>query len=195
MIDARQAAENLAQIARTGQRSAQAHQYANASPGFILWGVIWMIGYAGSDLLPRLTGGYHGINILWTLLTVIGVAASFAIGRRQHRTQHPGMGREGRAIGLRWAATFFALWAFMAAAFLVMRPVNPMVSGAFVPLLIACVYAVFGIWMGLRFLYAGIAVAALTLFGFFYLPHYFLLWMAAVGGGSLVLVGLWLRKV
>ena len=52
-----------------------------------------------------------------------------------------------------------------------------------------------GIWRGLRFRYAGIAVGALTLGGWFWLPEYFLLWMAAVGGGSLILVGLWLRKV
>ena len=64
-----------------------------------------------------------------------------------------------------------------------------------VPMVVATIYAVFGIWKGLRFLFAGIAVAALTLIGFFFLPQYFLLWMAAVGGGSLMLVGVWLRKV
>ena len=84
---------------------------------------------------------------------------------------------------------------FLLATFLVMRPANPMVSGAFVPLIVATVYAIFGIWKGLRFLFAGIAVAALTLIGFFLLPQWFLIWMAAVGGGSLILVGLWLRTV
>jgi hypothetical protein len=47
----------------------------------------------------------------------------------------------------------------------------------------------------LRFLYAGIALGALTLIGWFWLPHYFLPWMAAVGGGALILTGFWLRKV
>ena len=68
-------------------------------------------------------------------------------------------------MGLRWGASFLALWVFLLATFLVMRPANPMVSGAFVPLIVATVYAIFGIWKGLRFLFAGIAVAALTLIG------------------------------
>lgn len=195
MIDAREALQSLEQIERTESRSAQAHQYANAAPGFILWGAVWIVGYAGSDLIPRWTGNQHGINWLWTVLTVIGIAGSAIIGRRQRMAQHPGGKRAGRAIGLRWGATFFALWVFALSTFLIMRPVNPLVSGAFVPLIVATVYAIFGIWKGLRFLFAGIAVAVLTLIGFFLLPQWFLLWMAAVGGGSLILVGLWLRKV
>ena len=195
MIDPSEALQSLQQIERTESRSAQAHEYANSAPGFMLWGVIWMVGYAGSDLIPRLTGNPQSINGLWTGLTIIGIAGSTIIGRRQHRAQDPEGYRAGRAMGLRWGATFAALWLFMITTFLVMRPANPMVSGAFVPLVVATVYAVFGIWKGLRFLFAGIAVAALTLIGFFYLPQYFLLWMAAVGGGSLVLVGMWLRKV
>jgi hypothetical protein len=195
MIDAREALQSLQQIERTESRSAQAHQYANAAPGFVLWGIIWTIGYAGSDLIPRWTGSQQSINGLWTVLTILGIVGSAIIGRRQRMAQHPEAGRANRAMGLRWGASFLALWVFLMATFLVMRPANPMVSGAFVPLIVATVYAIFGIWKGLRFLFAGIAVAALTLIGFFLLPQWFLIWMAAVGGGSLILVGLWLRTV
>jgi hypothetical protein len=34
----------------------------------------------------------------------------------------------------------------------------------------------------------------LTIVGFFVLPAIFMLWMAVVGGGALVLGGLWLRR-
>lgn len=184
-----QAADSLKEIARTEARSSRARRYANASPSFILWGVIWMIGYAASDLLGQ-TKGWDKINWLWSGLTVIGVVGSFAIGRAQHR----GEGRNP-ALGLRWGATFFALWLFAIATLLVLRPAYPAAVGAFIPLIVAAVYAVFGIWQGMRFVYAGVAVAAATLGGFFFLREHFLLWMAVVGGGSLVLVGLWLRKV
>jgi hypothetical protein len=189
-----QAAESLEEIERTARRSAQVHEYANASPGFILWGLMWMVGYAGSYVLPRY-GFEHGINWLWFGLTIIGVTGSIIIGRRQHRAQHPGEVARGRGIGARWIMTLVALWVFVVASLSVLRPINPVASGAFIPLLVALAYALFGIWRGLRFLYAGIAVAALTLGGWFYLPQHFLLWMAAVGGGSLILVGLWLRRV
>jgi hypothetical protein len=45
-------------------------------------------------------------------------------------------------------------------------------------------------WIG-----AGVAVAALALFAYFYVPAYFNTWMGLVGGGVLVLTGYWLRRV
>lgn len=184
-----QAADSLKEIERTERRSAQAHIYANASPGFILWGLIWMIGYAGSDVLGT-HDDWHKINWLWCGLTLIGVTASMVIGRRQHRGQP-----RNPTLGIRWGATFCTLWLFVVATFIVLRPVDRAAAGAFIPLIVAAAYAIFGIWSGLRFLYAGIAVAALTLGGYLWLPEHFLLWMAVVGGGSLILVGLWLRQV
>lgn len=123
------------------------------------------------------------------------MAASFAIGRHQHRHQHPGAQAMGRAIGFRFGMTFFALFFFVAATFAVLRPANPLASAVFIPLLVALAYAIFGIWRGQRFLLAGIAVALLTLGGWFTLREFFLPWMAFVGGGALVLTGLWLKKV
>ncbi len=76
-----------------------------------------------------------------------------------------------------------------------MRPTDLAAIGAFVPLLVALTYTIFGIWRGARFLYAGVAVAAMTLGGWLALREVFMLWMAFVGGGSLILVGLWLKKI
>ena len=193
-LTSNEATEMLGEISRTEKRSTEARCYASASAGFILWGLIWIAGYSGTDLLVR-QGAIHGINWLWSSLTLLGFAGSWIIGRRQRLARNPGAHAEGHGIGLRWMLTLLAMWSFVIATFTVMRPYNPAATGAFIPLLVALAYAVFGIWRGMRFLYAGIAVAALTLGGFFYLPQYFLLWMAFVGGGSLILVGLWLKKV
>jgi len=189
-----QAAESLKEIERTQRRSAEANEYVYSSPQFILWGLIWMVGYTGSYLLPNY-GFSHGINWLWFGLVVIGIFGSHVLGRRRIRHLAPEAVAKGKAISIRWGMTMFVFYAFIIAVFAVIRPRNPMVSGAFIPLLIAAIYSVWGIWQGLRFLYAGIALAVLTLGGWFYLYPYFLPWMAAVGGGSLVLIGLWLRKV
>ncbi|HJR55442.1 MAG TPA: hypothetical protein VJ798_02595 [Rhizomicrobium sp.] len=189
-----EAVQTLGEIARTEKRSAEAHCYANASPGFILWGLIWMVGYSGSYLLLKY-GLPRGINWLWFSLTAVGVVGSHLIGRYQYRHQNPGQQAEGRLIGFRFGMTFFAMFLFTVAAFTIMRPVSYAATGAFIPLLVSLAYAIFGIWRGLRFLYVGIAVAALTMGGFLYLREFFTLWMAFVGGGSLILVGLWLKKV
>jgi hypothetical protein len=48
-----EAVEMLGEISRTEQRSAELREYAFASPGFIVWGLIWAVGYSGSYLLPN----------------------------------------------------------------------------------------------------------------------------------------------
>jgi len=115
------------------------------------------------------------------------------IGRSQRRAAGKSA-REGRALGLRYLATFFAIGAFISATFAVMPPAGPEAVGAFIPLIVALAYVLLGIWKGIRFVVAGSIIAALTLGGFFYLHQHFLLWMAVVGGGALALAGLWLRK-
>ena len=193
-LSANEAAQTLGEIARTARRSTEAHEYANASPQFILWGLIWVIGYTGSDLLPNY--GFQGhINWFWFALSWLGVIGSTIIGRRQVRHLDSAQQAAERAKGLRVGMSCFAAWWFIVALFIVMRPVEPVATGAVIPLLVALVYTIFGIWRGMRFLYIGIAVAALTLGGFLYLREHFLLWMALVGGGSLILVGFWLKKV
>jgi hypothetical protein len=189
-----QAAQSLKDIEKTTRRSAEAREYAHSSPQFVLWGLIWGAGYAGSYLLPNY-GMVRGINWLWFGLVAIGVVASSILGRRRYRNLAPEAAARGKAIGLRWGMTMFVFYAFLVATLTVMRPANPTAVGAFVPLLVAAIYCVWGIWQGLRFLYAGIAVGALTLIGWFWLPQFFLPWMAVVGGGSLILVGLWMKKI
>jgi hypothetical protein len=188
-----EAAQALGEIARTEKRSAEAQEYAHASPQFVLWGLIWMVGYTGSHLLPNY--GFQGhINWLWFGLTWLGVAGSTVIGRRQARHLDPAQQVAERTKGFRIGMSCFAAWWFVVATIIVMRPADLAAIGAFVPLLVALAYTVFGIWRGLRFLYVGIAVAVLTLGGWLYLREFFMLWMAIVGGGSLILVGLWLKK-
>jgi len=50
-----------------------------------------------------------------------------------------------------------------------------------------------GLFGAPRLLVTGIGVYVLTLAGYFLLPQIFQLWMAAVGGGGLIIGGLWLR--
>ncbi len=181
-----QAADSLKEIEKTSLRSASAYSYANSSPYFLLWGVIWMIGYAGSDLMPQIAG------YLWMGLTVLGFGLSMVIGCATRPAGDPVAGRQR---GWRFFASFLAIYLFVVASFTILMPISTNAQAAFVPLVVALFYSLAGIWKGVRFLVAGIAVAALTLGGFFLLHEHFLLWMAGVGGGALVLAGLWLRKV
>jgi hypothetical protein len=180
-----EAADALRDISQTEQRSSNAYGYASASPYFILWGLVWMIGYGATDLAPRQAG------LVWLVADAVGFLASFYLGWRGKLSASAGV----KALKTwRVVATALAIAGFVTATFLVLPPTRSEQTGAFIPLLFAFLYAIFGIWGGVRILITGVALAALTLGGFFYLHQHFMLWMGFVGGGGLILGGIWLRS-
>jgi len=183
MISPLQAADALKQADAAERRSARAYIYQRSAPHLFLWGAIWLAGYGGSDLWPRYAGW------LWTGLLLVAFAVSAALGR----TANPN--RQGARGNWRYAVSFAVIWAFLGATYAVMGPIDDLQEGAFPPLVVALAYVLTGLWSGPRFVVAGVAVGALTLGGFFYLPQHFLLWEGFVGGGALILAGLWFRRV
>jgi hypothetical protein len=177
-----EAASALRDIEETGRRSGQAFGYRQAAPHFIIWGLVWVFGYAGTDFFPRQAGE------IWLAGIVLGALAATLVSR------FGAMG--GRAVNGAWrtfgVVVIVAL--FIMGTYAIMWPVMPRQQAAFVPLLAASAYSAIGLWAGLRWIAAGVAIAALTLGGFFYVQEHFALWMAVVGGGGLVLAGLWMRS-
>lgn len=141
-----------------------------------------MIGYGLSYARPQW-------SLMWPVLVVLGFFGSFWIGSRTHDKD-----RRARALGWRYGETILAVFLFVAAIFAILPPKTTLQAASFFPILIAFWYAVMGIWThGARMALLGVALGALTMTGFFLLPQYFLLWMAGVGGGSLILGGFWMR--
>ncbi len=174
-----EANDALRDIRKTEQASSTTYGYRIASPHLILWGVIWMIGYGATWLKPQWW-------VVWPVLGVAGMAANFWIGRASRAV------RSG--FDWRYAATALMVFLFIAAVFAILPPANGLQIGAFVPILVALFYGLIGVWgHSPRMLATGIAIGALTLGGYFWLQPLFLPWMAVVGGGGLVLGGIWLR--
>ena len=176
-----QAEGALRDITQTERRSSSAYGYTSAAPYLILWGFLWMIGYGSTELTPHFTGW------VWLGVTVVGSVASALLGMRGGGVKRPFSWR----IFFSWIAALF----FISAILVVLKPQDGAAIGAVIPLMIGGGYVILGIWIGVRLAIAGILIAALTLFGFYYLPEHFALWMAAVGGVSLIGTGLWLRSV
>jgi hypothetical protein len=170
------AAAALRDIDVAQERSHRLRGYQHGAPHFIIWGILWFVGYGLTDIFGH-------ANAIWAVLVPIGVIAGIAANR-------------GASDGASWryAATALATFAFFFATLAVMWPVSARQISAFIPLVVALFYVIGGIWAGLRYVVAGIAVAALTLAGYFLIGAHFLAWMAIVGGGGLILAGLWLRK-
>jgi len=180
-LSSKEAAESLSDVERAARRSAQAFGYRKASPHLILWGLVWLVGYSATDLRPADAGP------IWLAL----VATACAIGFLQVRSDSSA-GAKGswRMLGLTAITCLF-----VGAIFATLGPVSGKQIGIFAPLLVGAIYAGMGLWLGLRFVVTGVAITALTLGGYFYLPEHFLLWMAFVTGGGLILAGVWFRTV
>jgi hypothetical protein len=171
----------LQDVAAAEAHSATLRGYQSSAPHLIIWGVVWAVAYTVSDLAPAWS------NVTWLAIVPIGIAGDI-VAARADRQNDDG---KGAIVG----ALFAIIAIFVGSTFAIMAPHDPRQIGAFIPLVVAAAYAIFGVFDGPRLLILGGALAALTLFGFFFLSAHFSLWMAAVGGGGLILGGLWLRRV
>jgi hypothetical protein len=176
----REDAANALRLAdQAGQRSRMLRGYQSAAPHLILWGCVYAATYAFTFFLP------HRSGMAWLVVVPLTVIGDLAIAWHDRNDRRP------------WTVVAVPVAAFLAlilATIAIMRPHDPRQMSAFVPLAVAWAYITIGSVLGLRMIVAGIALGALTAFGYFFLYPWFLLWMAVVGGGTLVLSGLWLRR-
>ncbi|WP_186147357.1 hypothetical protein [Burkholderia gladioli] len=176
-----QAARALQEIDAVSGHSGRLHRYAHAAPILTLWGWIWLRGFGLGEIWPR------GAGLIWIPLNLIGVAGSLYLGQR-------GKTERAAATNWRWLGSILAILAFYLAVLTLFPTASPRQSAALIALIVALAYGLAGLWFGARFAVAGAVLAMLTLAGYFLLPGHFLLWMAVLGGGALMLAGVWLRR-
>jgi hypothetical protein len=183
-ISSEEAAEALKNIALVQRRASILRGYERGAPHFILWGLIWVAGYGLSDVVPSIAGP------AWLVLNVVGVAGSFLLSR----VAAVGVATAGKGYGRRFAALSATMLAFILATYYVMKPRDAVQIGAFPALLVATIYTVLGIWRGARWAAAGVVLGVCTVAGFSLFNEHFMLWMATVGGSTLLVTGFWLRR-
>jgi hypothetical protein len=178
-----EAANALQDIALTQQRASTLRGYERGAPHLILWGIVWAIAYGICDLAPALA------TPAWLVLDVIGITGSFFIGRAAVAD------KSQARYGWRFAGFGVTAVAFVVATYYILQPHELAQFGAFPALFIALIYTVIGIWRGSRWTVAGVTLGVCCVAGYAFFKEHFMLWMAIVGGGTLVLSGLWLRRV
>jgi hypothetical protein len=148
---------------------------------FIIWGAVWMLGFLGGELLPPQVSGY-----LWMVLDVLGAAGTVAVAvRLGRRVRSP----EGRKAGLRSAALWGLMIAYGILLFWVSDP-RPDRAMLFVTLFVAFAYTIAGLWISMPLMITGVAITALALVGWALFPAVLGYWLAVVGGGGMIVVGL-----
>lgn len=179
-----EAASALADIEHATGVSQTLRTYRISGPILILWGMIWAAGFAAMGLLPGKDWG-----LIWLPLDAVGIAGSTIIASRLRRST--GAGRQWRGVA---AACAFVV--FLLTTYVVFQPAEPAMYMAFPGLVCALAYGVFGlIGPAMRFTWIGAGMFVATLVGFYAFQPWFAWWMAGVGGGGLVLGGLWLRSL
>jgi len=169
----------LHEVERAENRSTELRGYQIAAPHVILWGVVWAVGYTANYLLPAWG------NATWLALVPLGVAGDIVIGRQI---------RSGRERGLAMLQLGVIFMVLFGGTLAIMQPQDGRQVGAFVPLLVAAGYGIVGVMGAPRMLIIAGLMAVLTLVGFFSVGSLFLPWMALVGGGGLIVGGIWLRQ-
>jgi hypothetical protein len=182
-VDPKDAAQALNDIEQIVQRVRQSRTYDIASLMMILWGILVFAGNIANYAWPRY-GGY-----IWIGVNAAGAVGSIAVSAFRFP------GTAGRGFDFRMAMAFLLFFAFGLLCSTVLGHFGPREMGAFWPIYFMLIYCIAGLWFGPAFIAIGLGITALTLIGYFFVTGFaFLLWMAAVNGGGLILGGLWMRR-
>ncbi|MEO6843104.1 MAG: hypothetical protein ABI192_20360 [Bradyrhizobium sp.] len=184
MIDSKEASEALSDIDEMVRRVRQSRTYELASLIMILWGVLVFAGNVATWLWP-----WQGYQI-WISVDVVGILGTLATGA----FTYPRTGV--RTFNVQMLVAYLLFLAFGYFCSTVLGHFTPRQQGTFWPVYFMLFYSIAGLWFGYAFIAIGICITVLTLIGYFYIGGLaFLLWMAFVNGGGLILGGLWMRRI
>jgi hypothetical protein len=159
-----------------------------ASPMMILWGILWIITFTATHFYIE-----HAYYI-FTAMNVVGIAVSVIIFYQLFHSKPPFREDPSEHIGWRIAAFWILLYVYVIIWLFLLAPFSGRQCNAFISTagMFACV--VMGLWFGSTFMVMlGLAMTGVTLAGFYLLTSYYCLWMAVMGGGTLLGTGLYIR--
>jgi len=180
-IDKNEAQDYLATIEKVQQQTRRALGQGDAPLHLMLWGVVWLIGFSGSQYMPPQMAWK-----LWAVVDTIGVIGSVIIGwRMSRRLRRPG---HNARIGWFWLAWM----AYGAIIFGLASPEFPDVAlfTVLITIYFMLAYVVIGLWLWRPLLWIGVSVTFFALLAYFLLPAYVNIIIAFLGGGALFFSGL-----
>jgi bacteriorhodopsin len=137
-MEQEEARQSLQLVQESMAQARRAVSRAGTGYFFVVWGIVWLLGFLGGELLSPAGSGY-----LWMALDVFGmvgtVAAAVRLGRR---VRSP----EARRTGLRSAVLWVLLIAYGILLFWVSDP-RPDRAILFVTLFVAFGYTIAGVWI------------------------------------------------
>ncbi len=188
-LDKSAAAHALAEIDESGRRASSLYSYGRAAPYVILAGVMWLV----ADLLMEFSP--FSKTWIWPVVSILGTAGFVLLAIRQTRPANAAATPAKKGLFWRIVGVWLATFVFMSSTFSIFGLADGRQEHSFIGVFFGCTYIAVGVFMGWRMVAVGIALTALSLFGFFEVHQYYLAYMGLVGGGALIVSGLWLRAV
>ena len=184
-ISPTEAEEALAAIQTMMKKTRRAISSSGAYSFLLVWGVVWLLGFLGSQFLPQPITGYS-----WMGLDVLGGIASVILGIRMGRVVRSSTSTtSGKRIAWFWLFLFL----YCAAAIAVIWPSGGKQVSMFIILFVMVGWLAMGLLLSFGSIWPGLVITALAMIGYFLLPGIFYLWMAVLGGGGMIGLGLYIR--
>lgn len=181
-LDNKTARQALNDIYDVQRRSAALRFYASAGGDIFVWGLVWLFANVLSYIKPELAHWFWAVGIF------IGALASGFGGFRS-------ASRQNKSLSVQQSLAAFVVIALaLTAIFMVVAPTDRLEVNALISLLVALAYCLAGIWKGMRIFIVGVAIGATVIIGWTLLQAWFEVWMGIVGGGLLMLSGIWFRR-
>lgn len=181
-----EAQEALAAIETMVRKTKRAISSSGAYAFLIIWGVIWLLGFLSSHFIQPEIAGY-----IWMVLDIIGGLLSAIVGARMNQNiRSPSAVASGKRIGWFWLLLFL----YCIAAIGVTWPIDGKKIAMFIILFVMVGWIAMGLLLSFTSTWLGLAITALALIGYFLLPDIFYLWMAILGGGGMIALGIYIRK-
>jgi len=181
-----EAEEALAAIQTIAQRTRQSIAGSGAYITLIATGIVWLVGFMCTQFL-------HGpiVAYIWVGLSILGSTLGAVLGNRiGKRVRSPSTAPMAKRIGLFWLLLVF----YGIAAIAIARPTDGKQVTMFVILFIMVGQLAMGLLFSFSSTWWALPITALALAGYFLLPDYFYLWMSLLGGGGMILLGLYIRS-
>jgi len=184
-ISPSEAEESLAAIQTMAKKTRQSIASGGTYVTLIVTGIVWLVGFTCTQFLSGDIVGY-----IWTGLAIfggiLGTVWGFRIGKR---FRSPATAATAKRVGLFWVFLIFYGIATIAVAW----PLD----GKQVTMIILMFALIGHLSMGLLLSFAAVwwplPITALALLGYFLFPGLFYLWMAILGGGGMIVLGLYIR--
>jgi len=181
-----EAQQALSAIQAMAKKTRRALSSSGAYIFLIIWGIIWVLGFSGSQFLPEKIAGYN-----WMIIDTLGGILCAIIGIRMGRgVRSASPTTSGKRIGLFWLLLFF----YCLAAIAVAGSVDGKQLAMFITFFVMVGWLAMGLLLSFASIWPGLAITALALIGYYLLPGIFYMWMAILGGGGMIALGLYIRS-